>query len=413
MAPKTTGKSLPSYRFHKARNCAVVTIDGRNHYLGEWQSPASLERYARLIAEWKSGRLASPSRHVDAVTVGTVCLRFMQHAESYYVKAGEQTSEVDRIRSALRHTCRLWASLPATEFSPLKLKQVQSQMVDSNLSRKTINEMMGCIRRCFRWAVAEELIPGSVLHGLAAVAGLRAGRSHARETAPIRPVEDAVVTETMKHAGPIINAMVTLQLLTGMRPAEVCSMRPCDITFDLTGAASYRPARHKTEHHGQERIVFIGPRGLEILRPFLDRDPESPCFSPAEAVAQHRQQRSDARQTPRYRSHMARNEAKRKTAKRREPGTMFTPASYRRAVQRACERAFPCPAGATATQRREWRDRHDWAPNRLRHSFATTARAAAGLDAVAAALGHADIETTKIYAEKNADAARALLLKIG
>ena len=27
-------KSQPSYRHHKARNCAVVTIDGKNHYLG-------------------------------------------------------------------------------------------------------------------------------------------------------------------------------------------------------------------------------------------------------------------------------------------------------------------------------------------------------------------------------------------
>ena len=41
----------PSYRLHKARNCAVVTIAGKNHYLGPYGSEASKEKYARLIAE--------------------------------------------------------------------------------------------------------------------------------------------------------------------------------------------------------------------------------------------------------------------------------------------------------------------------------------------------------------------------
>jgi hypothetical protein len=42
----------PSYRFHKARNCAVVTLNGRDHYLGLYDSPESWEKYHRLIAEW-------------------------------------------------------------------------------------------------------------------------------------------------------------------------------------------------------------------------------------------------------------------------------------------------------------------------------------------------------------------------
>jgi hypothetical protein len=41
----------PSYRYHKARNCAVVTVDGRDHYLGKYDSPESWEKYHRLIAE--------------------------------------------------------------------------------------------------------------------------------------------------------------------------------------------------------------------------------------------------------------------------------------------------------------------------------------------------------------------------
>ena len=30
----------PVYRSHKARNGAVVTLNGKDHYLGPWQSPS-------------------------------------------------------------------------------------------------------------------------------------------------------------------------------------------------------------------------------------------------------------------------------------------------------------------------------------------------------------------------------------
>jgi hypothetical protein len=48
-----TAKKLktPSYRHHKARGLAVVTLDGKDVYLGTFNSPESHERYHRLIAE--------------------------------------------------------------------------------------------------------------------------------------------------------------------------------------------------------------------------------------------------------------------------------------------------------------------------------------------------------------------------
>ena len=48
----------PAYRLHKARNAAVVTITGKNHYLGPYGSPESYERYTQLLAEWRrNGRI--------------------------------------------------------------------------------------------------------------------------------------------------------------------------------------------------------------------------------------------------------------------------------------------------------------------------------------------------------------------
>jgi integrase len=67
--------------------------------------------------------------------------------------------------------------------------------------------------------------------------------------------------------------MVRLQLLTGARPGEICAMRPTNVTRGIDGVWTYRPASHKTEHHGRERRIFIGPQAQEILTPYLCETP--------------------------------------------------------------------------------------------------------------------------------------------
>ncbi len=53
--PRKPGK-VPSYCRHRASGRAVVRIDGRDRYLGEFGSPASHEEYERCIAEWRAGQ---------------------------------------------------------------------------------------------------------------------------------------------------------------------------------------------------------------------------------------------------------------------------------------------------------------------------------------------------------------------
>ena len=49
--PRLT-RTTPKYRRHKASGQAVVTIEGRDHYLGPWRTKASTIEYDRLIGEW-------------------------------------------------------------------------------------------------------------------------------------------------------------------------------------------------------------------------------------------------------------------------------------------------------------------------------------------------------------------------
>jgi len=197
---KTEKVAPPRYRLHKARGCAVCTIDGRNYYLGPYQSPQSLEAYARLLAEWRGGKLDRPEPP-GGPTVGAVCLAYLKHAEGYYRKNGEPTSQIYQIRSALRFACEQWNSLPAVEFGPLRLKMVRETMIEAGLARTTINRLVQNITAAFRWAASEEICPPSIPQGLATVAGLRAGRTEARETAPVLPVAADIVEQTLKHCG--------------------------------------------------------------------------------------------------------------------------------------------------------------------------------------------------------------------
>jgi len=96
----------PAYRHQKARDCAVVTIHGKNHYLGRYASPESHERYGRLIAQWQAnGGQPSASElptSLAEISVNEVILRFLEYASGYYLKNGQPTGELSNISYALK-----------------------------------------------------------------------------------------------------------------------------------------------------------------------------------------------------------------------------------------------------------------------------------------------------------------------
>ena len=80
----------PSYRLHKPTGQAVVTLDGRDVYLGQVRLAASQAEYDRLIAEW----LANGRQHAPAAdaTIVELMVAYLQHVDAYYVKDGKPTS---------------------------------------------------------------------------------------------------------------------------------------------------------------------------------------------------------------------------------------------------------------------------------------------------------------------------------
>ncbi len=218
------------------------------------------------------------------------------------------------------------------------------------------------------------------------------------------------VNPTLEHLPPVVADMVRFQRLTGCRPEEVCKLRPCDV--ELTAPSwAYRPESHKTEHHGRERVIFIGPKAQDVLRPYLLRDKLTHCFCPADSERKRRQAQHAARKTPL--SCGNRPGSNRSAKPGRPAGQQYTTDSYRRAIHRACALAFPTPEGLTDEQRRQWRLAHQWHPNRLRHSAATEIRRQFGLEAAQVTLGHAAADITQVYAERDLQRAAAVMAQVG
>lgn len=392
--------SPPSLRHHKPSSQGVVTLSGHDHYLGPWPAgqksppPEVQNAYDALVAEWLAGGRRALSANVPPLTVEELILQFWErHVTVHYRHPnGDPTSEVDNFRLSLRPLRKLFGKLPAAEFSPLKLKAIREHLVAADVSRGVINQRTGRIKRLFRWAVAEELVPESVYRALLAVEGLKMGRSAARETERILPVPDASVEAALPFMAGPLRGLVQIQRLTGMRPGEAAQMRGRDI--DRSGDVwKYRPVRHKTAWRGKERIVHIGPRGQETLTPFLKPDPDAYLFSPREA----REERFAAMRAGRKTRVQPSQKNRRKASPKRRPGEFYSRTAYAAAVAKACVKA-----GVP-----------HWHPNQLRHTRATEVRGAFGLEAAQVILGHSRANVTEVYAERNLTLAAEVTAKTG
>jgi integrase len=409
--PRIAGSVTPKYRKHKASGQAVVTIAGRDHYLGPWRSKASKIEYDRLIGEWlAAGRPSSGLVTTDDLTVTELLLRYWRFAQQHYRKDGKPTGEVNNIRLAAKPLKALYGHTRAADFGPLALKALRENWIRLGLCRNLINQRAGIIRRIFKWGVSEQLVPPAVLQGLQAVDGLRRGRSEARETEPVGPVDDVTVDATLPHLPPVVADMVRFQRLVGCRPGEVCSLRPCDV--DTSGDVwVYRPASHKTEHHGRERRIYIGPQAQDVLRAYLLRDKESLCFTPADSERKRLIKIHERRVTPMSCGNRPGTNRRKKPKQR--PNDHYTKDGYARAIRRACDAAWPAPESLSDAAAADWRYAHRWAPNRLRHSVATKLRASYGIEAAQTVLGHADPKVTLTYAERDFALAARIMREVG
>ena len=75
---KTASPRIPSYRFHKPTKQAVVTLNGKDYYLGQ-------HGYDRIVEEWLASGRRRPKAEAPAdLTITELIARFLTHAASFY-----------------------------------------------------------------------------------------------------------------------------------------------------------------------------------------------------------------------------------------------------------------------------------------------------------------------------------------
>jgi integrase len=342
-------RRIPAYVHHKPSGQARVRIKGKDHYLGKFGSPESHERYDELIAEFVLN--AEPSR---SLTLIAVLAAWWPECKRRYSKGKGKLGGAQNWRPIIRLLRQKHGEERAEDLGPKKLRMtLEAAAVEHDWSLRYTKMQLDRVRQIFKWASAEELI-GVSAHQRLMTIELR----HGRESKKIPPVSDELVDQTLPLLQSKIADMVRLQRLTGMRPGEMVIMRPADIdrSEDIW---VYIPERHKTEHHGKRRAVYIGPKAQAVLGPWLLKSGEF-VFSSGRA------------------SH-------------------YSTDSYRRAIHRACERH--------GTEK--------WAPHQLRKAAATEVRNKLDVEHAASLLGHSSATVTgDHYAahdrQRGLDAARLL-----
>lgn len=407
-------RGAPRPFLHKGSGQHAVKIRGRFYYLGKPDSDWQTE-YRRLIDEvWSKPPAEAPvgiaAHRLDKLTIVELLEGFWRWADGYYVKNGKPSTQIAAITPPLRRLREQYGEQLAAEFGPLKLKALRQSWVDDGCARTTCNAYTSAVKLVFNWATENELVPASVGHAVAKVRHLAAGRDGTRESDPVTAVDDELVTATLPHLPSIVADMIMLQRRTGMRPGEVCMMRAADVkryadvkpnkgpksaTLPLFPGESlptrvkldvweYRPPGHKMAHKRKPRVVMIGPQAQAILDEYLARAGDGAVFP-------------------------------------------YTPAAYRRAIARACIRAFmpehlrridrKLPAKEREqlqAEARTWREAHVWHPNQLRHTRATEIRSDYGLEAAQLVLGHTgSTRMTEQYAEPDLSKAAAIMRHSG
>lgn len=380
---------VPSYRHHKPSGRAVVTIGGRDYYLGAYDSPESHQEYKRLIAEWlaSGGAEPLPAGAAADLTVTELLDRYLAHAEVYYParREGQTASgQIDRVRRAIGAVADLYGLTSASSFGPRTLKAVRADLVGQGLTREYVNVLVNCVKRVWKWAVAEELVPSATYEALRAVEGLKKGRTEASEAEVVTPVPQAVLDATLPCLNPVMRQLADLQLLTGMRPGEAVMLRADELDTG-TDVWTYKPREHKTAWRDRDRVVLLGPRAQEIVQPRLGQ--ASPyVFRP------HREP-TNGKGRPHY---------------------LVT--SYSHGVRMACDRAElrrRREAGLTLDMDEGDRLVPRWHPHQLRHNAATDLVRQFGWDVARIILGHATLDATRLYGLDDLAKAREAVKQVG
>jgi len=176
------------------------------------------------------------------------------------------------MRAAMLALSDVAGDISPTEIRAETLCAAQEHLVSRGVSRGSINAYIRRIKTALRWAARppRRWIGALIVAELALVEPLKRHRTPAPESPGVKPVSWEMVSSTIAIASLQVATMIELHWLIGCRPSELVSMRWSEIR-ECGDVMVYSPTHHKTEHHGRERHIVVGPLGVALLRAWRRR----------------------------------------------------------------------------------------------------------------------------------------------
>jgi hypothetical protein len=130
----------------KGNNAAVVYINGRTIYLGQWGTEKSLQEYARFLIEWTNAENKATVRaEKKTVTVAKLVSAYLKYAEKNIDNGHFLHSKTvaSFLIKSHRHTL-------VENFGPKALQSVQEAMAGSGrFSKNYVNDLVSRSRAIF------------------------------------------------------------------------------------------------------------------------------------------------------------------------------------------------------------------------------------------------------------------------
>jgi len=250
--------------------CAdVPTDDGRKRlYFGESkeEARAQLHRYMAQYydgLEEVDGDSTSAAAKTTSPSLVELAVRFLK-----WTKANRAEGTWRAYRDGLKHVIQPYQDRLSEELEAQDIEKIKVDMIEAGYRARTINIMVGTVKRLYNWAVSQSLIDENPIEEVERVSK----HVNAPENPPQKHlgIEKAQQCIEMCRESPPLGDMCELMLLTGMRVGEIVRISWDNI--DLK-EQMIRLARHKTSGHSDRpRTIPLSDRAIKILQKQADSE---------------------------------------------------------------------------------------------------------------------------------------------